>query len=68
MTYWRLKNKWCANCPNNQEAVDNVHRELINQIRQNSELRTRLRLALEKIDELAEQLRVTEALVDDVDS
>lgn len=68
MTYWRLKNKWCANCPNNQEAEDNVHRELVNQIKQNNELRIRLRLALEKIDELAEQLRVAEALVDDAGS
>ena len=68
MTYWRLKNKWCAKCPNNQEAEDNVHRELIYQIRQNTELRIRLRLALEKVEELAEQLRRAEALVDDVDS
>lgn len=67
MTYWRLKNKWCDKCPNNQEAEDNVHRELINQIHQNTELRIRLRLALEKVDELAERLRVAEALVDNVD-
>ena len=68
MTYNRLRNKWCNKCPNNDFARNNLSQELMNQIHQNNELRIRLRLALEKIDELAEQVRRADALLEDVDN